>query len=120
MSKSIAMALFVIGAATTNVYAAGVESCPPVNTIKSSAYTDTSVGEPHNTGFKYTASFNGKTWTGVTLSTNDDFLDKKYQLKAESFDGSICSYGGKTIIEKVDNNPANDKHSTPYLKLKSS
>ena len=113
MSKSIAMALFIIGAATTNAYAAGVESCPPVNTIKSSAYTDSSVSEPHNTGFKYTATFNGKTWTGETLSTRDDFLAPKYELKAESFDGSICSYGGKKIVE-------NGENSTPYLKLKSS
>lgn len=111
MSKSIAMALFVIGAATTNAYAASVESCPPVNTIKSSAYTDSSVPEPDNTGFQYRSSFNGKTWTGVTLSTRDDFLAPKYELKAESFDGSICSYGGKKIVE-------NGENSIPYLKLK--
>lgn len=113
MSKSIAMALFIIGAATTNVYAAGIESCPPVNSIKSSAYTDSSIPAPHNSGFKYTASFNGKTWTGETLSTREDFLAPEYELKAESFDGSICSYGGKKKVE-------NGEHSTPYLKLKSS
>lgn len=115
MSKAIAMALFIIGAVTTNAYAASVESCPPVSTIKSNAFTsdDIRIPPPQNKGFKYEANFNGKKWTGETVATKDDFLASKYELKAESFDGSICSYGGKKIVE-------NGENSTPYLKLKSS
>lgn len=119
MSKAIAMALFITGALTTNAFAASVESCPPVSSIKSEATTieSTSDGKkisaPYNQGFKYEANFNGKKWTGETVATKDDFLASKYELKAESFDGSICSYGGKKIVE-------NGETSTPYLKLKSS
>lgn len=115
MSKAIAMALFIIGAVTTNAYASDVENCPPVSAINSNAFTsdDPNIPPPHNKGFKYEASFKGKKWTGEALSTKDDFLAPKYELKAESFNGSICSYGGKKIVE-------NGESSTPHLKLKSS
>lgn len=113
MQSKIAVGMFAMMALMGNVYAADINSCPKVSDIKSTPYTDPSVPVPHNTGFKYTASSNGKTWSGETLSTRDDFLDPKYELKAENYSGDICSYGGKTIKE-------NNETSIPYLKLKAS
>lgn len=122
MSKAIAMALFAIGAVTTNAYADSVESCPPVSSIKSEPATIESTPEgqkisaPYNQGFKYKAEFKGKEWTGETVATKDDFLAPEYKLKAKSFDGSICSYAGEKIVTK--DLKGNDENSTPYLKLK--
>ena len=109
------MAFLIVGALTGNAYAAGTEICPTVSEIKSSPYTsdDKNIPAPFNEGYKYIATAHGKTWTGVTMATNDDYLDKKYNLKAESFDGSICSYGGTKVVE-------NGEVGVPYLKLKAS
>ncbi|EJM19062.1 hypothetical protein PMI21_01777 [Pseudomonas sp. GM18] len=115
MQSKIAVGVFAMMALMGNVYAADVSTCPKVSDIKSSPYTsdDKNIPAPFNEGYKYTATANGKTWTGVTMATNDDYLAKKYELKAESFDGSICSYGGKTLVE-------NGETAVPYLKLKAS
>ncbi|MHC8341450.1 hypothetical protein [Pseudomonas sp. HLT2-19-2] len=115
MRNAIGMAFLIMGALTGNAYAAGTEGCPKVSEIKSSAFTsdDKNIPAPFNEGYKYTATANGKTWTGVTMATNDDYLDKKYNLKAESYDGSICSYGGTKVVE-------NGETAVPYLKLKAS
>lgn len=115
MQSKMAVGVFALMTIMGNVYAAGIEVCPKVSEIKSSPYTsdDKNIPAPFNKGYKYTATANGKTWTGVTMDTNDDYLAKKYELKAESFDGSICSYGGKTVVE-------NGETAVPYLKLKAS
>lgn len=114
MRNTIGMAFLIMGALTGNAYADNTKVCPKVSDIKSSSFTsdDKNIPAPFNEGYKYTATANGKTWTGVTMATNDDYLDKKYNLKAESYDGSICSYGG-TKVE-------GDKTAVPYLKLKAS
>jgi hypothetical protein len=115
MRNIIGMAFLVLGAMAGNAYAAGTDACPKVSEIKSSPYTsnDPNIPAPFNEGYKYTATANGKTWTGVTMATNDDYLAKKYNLKPENYDGSICSYGGTTVVE-------NGETAVPYLKLKSS
>lgn len=115
MQSKIAVGVFAMMTLMGNVYAAGIEICPKVSEIKSSAYTsdDKNIPAPFNEGYKYTATANGKTWTGVTMATNDDYLDNKYNLKAESYDGSICSYGGTKVVE-------NGETAVPYLKLKAS
>jgi len=109
------MAFFIFGAFAGNAYAAGTEVCPKVSDIKSSAYTsdDENIPAPFNEGYKYTATANGKTWVGVTMGNQDDYLAKKYNLAAESFDGSICSYVGTKVVE-------NGVTAVPYLKLKAS
>jgi hypothetical protein len=115
MQSKIAVGVFATMALMGNVYAADINDCPKVSEIKSSAYTsdDKNIPAPYNEGYKYTATANGKTWTGVAMGINDDYLDKKYNLKAVSYDGSICSYGGKTVVE-------NGETAVPYLKLKAS
>jgi exonuclease III len=115
MRNVIGIAFLAFGVMTGNVYAAGTDVCPKVSEIKSSAYTsdDKNIPAPFNEGYKYTSTANGKTWTGVTMATKDNYLDKKYNLKAESFDGSICSYGGTKVVE-------NGETAVPYLKLKAS
>lgn len=115
MFKTIGMAIIVFGAFTSNAFASDVGICPKVSEIKSSPYTssDPNIPAPFNEGYKYTATANGKTWEGVTMATNDDYLASKYKLKAESYDGSICSYGGETVVE-------NGETAVPYLKLKAS
>ena len=55
------------------------------------------------------------------MGTEDDYLDKKYNLKAESYDGSICSYGGTTVVEEKEEEGKKVKiTAVPYLKLKAS
>ncbi|RON32236.1 hypothetical protein [Pseudomonas brassicacearum] len=115
MRNAIGMAFLIFGALAGNAYAAGTEVCPKVSDIKSSAYTsdDENIPAPFNEGYKYTATANGKTWVGVTMGNQDDYLAKKYNLAAESFDGSICSYGGTKVVES-------GVTAVPYLKLKAS
>ncbi|MET0776204.1 MAG: hypothetical protein ABWZ65_12105 [Pseudomonas mandelii] len=115
MRNVIGMAILFFGAMAGNAYAAGTDICPKVSEIKSSPYTsnDPNIPAPFNEGYKYAATANGKNWTGVTMATRDDYLAKKYELKAESYDGSICSYGGKTVVEDGET-------AVPYLKLKAS
>ena len=115
MQSKIAVGMFAMMALMGNVYAADINDCPKVSEIKASPYisSDKNIPAPYNEGFKYIATVNGQTWTGVTMATKDSYLDKKYELKAESYDGSICSYGGKTLVE-------NGETAVPYLKLKAS
>ncbi|MHC8347437.1 hypothetical protein [Pseudomonas sp. RT6P73] len=115
MRNIIGMAFLAFGVMTGNAYAAGTDTCPKVSEIKSSAFKsdDENIPDAFREGYKYIANVDGKTWTGVTIATNDDYLDKKYNLKAESFDGSICSYGGTKVVE-------NGVTAVPYLKLKAS
>ncbi|MHC8347436.1 hypothetical protein [Pseudomonas sp. RT6P73] len=116
MRKFIGMAFLVFGAMTGNAYAAaGTEVCPKVSEIKSSRFTtsDPKMIPPFNQGYEYTSAANGKKWKGFAMGTNDDFLSDEYNLKAESYDGSTCSYGGTTIVE-------NGETSRPYLKLHAS
>jgi hypothetical protein len=115
MRNTIGMAFLIFGALAGNAYAAGTEVCPKVSDIKSSSFTsdDKNIPDDYKKGFKYLATANGKTWKGVTMGTDDDYLAEKYNLTAESYDGSICSYIGTKVVE-------NGKTAVPYLKLKAS
>ncbi len=112
LACSVMLALIMAG----NVYAADISVCPKVADIKSSAYKDPQIPAPYNEGFKYEApSATGKKWQGETMPTGDDFLDKKYALKAESVADkttkTTCSYGGTAITN------SNGETSMPYLKM---
>ena len=116
MRNTIGMAFLIMGTLTGNAYAAGTEVCPKVGDIKAAPYksSDPQLPAPFNEGFAYTANAGGKAWTGVSMGTEDDFLDKKYDLKAKTVveqDGKvICSYGGTKITEQ-------GVTLDPYLKL---
>jgi len=108
----LATLLFATGL-TSNLEAADLSTCPTRDQIHSSPYTDPDLPPPHGEGFKYTTDKkDNHYWSGQAASTEDDFLDKKYELVAQSIsaDGNTCEYGGKTITE-------GDVTSRPYLKL---
>lgn len=88
--------------------------CPATRDILSEPYTDPDIPSPFGDGFKYTVTANGKTWVGQTAGTDDDYLDKKYELQPEQIyerDARVyCDYGGTTVNE-------NGMTSTPYLRL---
>jgi hypothetical protein len=118
MRNIIGMAFLAFGLMTGNAYAAGTDACPKVIEIKSTPFTssDPGIRPPFNEGFRYLANVNGQKWTGFTMGTRDSFLENKYKLKAESFNGSICTYGGETdIVKDEDGNIV--ERSIPYLKL---
>ncbi|WP_256661560.1 hypothetical protein [Pseudomonas sp. F01002] len=116
MLNNIAVGMLVMGALMGNAYAADTDVCPKAIDIKAAPYksSDPQLPAPFNEGFAYTANAGGKAWTGVSMGTEDDFLDKKYDLKAKTVveqDGKvICSYGGTKIIEQ-------GVTLDPYLKL---
>ena len=116
MNYTLTVGLMTAWMLTTNVYAADKNDCPPISAIQSTPYTDPDLQPPHGEGYKYTATFNGKTWTGQTASTKDDYLEPKYELKAEEIEevnGALrCSYGGKTLDE-------NGETAVPNLRLTS-
>lgn len=97
-----------------NRAAADIHQCPAVANIRSTPYTDPDLPAPYGEGFKYVATTPGKTWTGQTAATNDDFLDPEYELKAEEIhernNKTFCDYGGKRLIKE-------GAVSDPYLRL---
>jgi hypothetical protein len=110
MCKTILAGVLLTMGLIGNAHAADIGSCPEVSDIKSSPYTDPDLPPPHGEGFQYTAPGG---WTGQVSSTADDFLDPKYELKAEkiSDNGKVCDYGGKDVV-------IGNEKSTPYLRLK--
>ena len=94
--------------------AADIGQCPATADINSTPYTDPDLPAPYGEGYQYTASANGKSWTGQTVGTNDDFLDPEYALKPEAInerEGKVhCDYGGKRLIK-------NGEVADPYLRL---
>lgn len=94
--------------------AIGIDQCPAPREIQSKPYTDPDLPAPYGEGYQYTATANGKTWTGQTAATQDDYLDPEYELKAEAINernGQIhCDYGGKRLIK-------NGEVADPYLRL---
>ncbi|WP_246355509.1 hypothetical protein [Pseudomonas reactans] len=94
--------------------ATGIDQCPAPRDIQSTPYTDPDVPTPYGEGYQYTATANGKAWTGQTAATKDDYLAPEYELKAEEINernGKIhCDYGGKRQVK-------NGEVSDPYLRL---
>ena len=88
--------------------------CPATRDIRSQPYTDPDIPSPFGDGFTYSVTANGKTGVGQTAGTDDDYLDKKYELRPERIyekDGRIyCDYGGTTVTE-------NGNRATPNLRL---
>ncbi|WLH29639.1 hypothetical protein [Pseudomonas canadensis] len=86
----------------------------PPRDIQSKPYTDPDVPAPYGEGYQYTATANGKAWTGQTAATKDDYLAPEYELKAEAInernDKIHCDYGGKRLIK-------NGEVADPYLRL---
>ncbi|WP_426130622.1 hypothetical protein [Pseudomonas sp. DWP1b1] len=99
---------------TSPSQATGIDQCPAPRDIQSKPYTDPDLPTPYGEGYQYTAMANGKTWTGQTAATKDDYLAPEYELKAESVNernGKIhCDYGGKRLIK-------NGEVADPYLRL---
>ena len=54
--------------------ATGIDQCPTPRDIQSTPYTDPDVPAPYGEGYQYTATANGKAWTGQTAATKDDYL----------------------------------------------
>ncbi|MGL6000461.1 MAG: hypothetical protein ACRC1I_28800 [Pseudomonas proteolytica] len=117
MHSKLAIGTLVFMALTAQTLAADISSCPDVSAIKSSPYSDPSLGKFAG-GFKYEAISNGKKWEGVTAGTDDDYLDPKYKLKAEGFNQAngklTCIYGGATLVV---GEPGEEAYSNPFLKL---
>jgi hypothetical protein len=94
--------------------ATGLDQCPAVGDIQSKPYTDPDLPPPYGEGYQYTATAKGKTWTGQTAATKDDYLGPEYELKAEEInerDGKFhCDYGGQRLIK-------NGEVADPYLRL---
>ncbi len=94
--------------------ATGIDQCPTPRDIQSTPYTDPDVPAPYGEGYQYTATANGKAWTGQTAATKDDYLAPEYELKAETInernDKIHCDYGGKRLIK-------NGEVADPYLRL---
>ncbi|AZE63750.1 MULTISPECIES: hypothetical protein [Pseudomonas] len=94
--------------------ATDIGQCPARRDIQSKPYTDPDLPPPYGEGYQYTANTNDKKWTGQTAGTDDDYLDPKYELKAEAVnvrDGKVhCDYGGKRLIE-------NGEVADPNLRL---
>jgi hypothetical protein len=94
--------------------ATDIGQCPATPDIQSKPYTDTNLPSPYGEGYQYTATANGKAWTGQTAGTDDDYLAPEYALKAEAInekDGKVhCDYGGKRLIK-------NGVVADPYLRL---
>lgn len=94
--------------------ATGIDHCPTPRDIQSKPYTDPDVPAPYGEGYQYTATANGKAWTGQTAATKDDYLAPEYELKAEAInernDKIHCDYGGKRLIK-------NGEVANPYLRL---
>ena len=94
--------------------ATGTDQCPAPRDIQSKPYTDPDVPAPYGEGYQYTATTNGKAWTGQTAATKDDYLAPEYELKAEAInernDKTHCDYGGKRQIK-------NGEVADPYLRL---
>ncbi|WP_460133458.1 hypothetical protein [Pseudomonas sp. S1_E04] len=114
MSYKFAVGMLAVLTLAVNAHAADIKDCPEASAIKSKPFHDDSVPDKYGDGFTYTATSNGRTWTGTTLGTDDDYLAAKYALKAETFgvvDGKLrCDYGGKRLVE-------NSKVKEPYLRL---
>ncbi|WET10267.1 hypothetical protein P3S72_28015 [Pseudomonas sp. D3] len=93
---------------------ADIDQCPAPSNIQSKAYTDPALPPPYGEGYQYTANANGKTWSGQTAGTNDDYLDSEYALKAEAInerdDKVHCDYGAKRLIK-------NGEGVDPHLRL---
>ncbi|MFL1493462.1 hypothetical protein [Pseudomonas antarctica] len=99
---------------TSPTHASDTGQCPAVPDIQSKPYTDPDLARPYGEGYQYTATANGKAWTGQTAGTNDDYLDPEYALTAEAINeqgGQVqCDYGGKRLIK-------NGVVADPYLRL---
>lgn len=112
MHTQLIAAVLATMALMGNVYAEeDLSICPKVSEITSEGNGK----EGNLAGFTYTAKgVDGKEWTGETMATDDDFLDAKYALKAESVETQgakvICSYGGTAVTE-------GEFVSKPYLKI---
>ncbi|MBW1245761.1 hypothetical protein I7860_03630 [Pseudomonas tolaasii] len=91
-----------------------IGQCPAPRDIHSTPYTDPDLPPPYGEGYQYTATANGKTWTGQTAATSDDYLAPEYELKPEEINeqnGKVhCDYGGKRLIK-------NGEVADPYLRL---
>lgn len=94
--------------------ATSIDQCPTPRDIQSKPYTDPDVPTPYGEGYQYTATADGKAWTGQTAATKDDYLAPEYELKAEAInernDKIHCDYGGKRLIK-------NGEVADPYLRL---
>ncbi|MGY2402765.1 hypothetical protein [Pseudomonas sp. SDO5271_S396] len=94
--------------------ASDIGQCPAPRDIHSTPYTDPDLPPPYGEGYQYTATANGKTWTGQTAATSDDYLTPEHELKAEAVnvrEGKVhCDYGGKRQIK-------NGEVADPYLRL---
>ena len=91
-----------------------IGQCPATRDILSKAYTDPDLPPPYGGGYQYTATANGKLWTGQTAATDDDYLAPEYALQAQEVNernGKVyCDYGGKRLIK-------NGEVADPYLRL---
>ncbi|WP_256657148.1 MULTISPECIES: hypothetical protein [unclassified Pseudomonas] len=92
----------------------GIDQCPATQDIQSTPYTDPDLPPPYGDGYQYTATANGKTWTGQTAATHDDYLAPEYALKPEAIherNGKLlCDYGGNRVVK-------NGEVANPYLRL---
>ncbi|NVZ21936.1 hypothetical protein [Pseudomonas costantinii] len=111
---SVSSVFSAISSQQPRTQAVDIGQCPAPRDIQSKAYTDPDLPPPYGEGYQYTASANGKTWTGQTAATSDDYLAPEYELKAEEInerDGKVhCDYGGKRLIK-------NGEVADPYLRL---
>ncbi|WP_235594013.1 hypothetical protein [Pseudomonas palleroniana] len=92
----------------------GIDQCPATKTIHSTAYTDPDLPPPYGEGYQYTATANGRAWTGQTAGTDDDYLAAEYALRPEAIhqrNGKLlCDYGGNRVVK-------NGEVADPYLRL---
>lgn len=113
MNYQFAVGMLAACVLAGGAHAADIKDCPAPSTIKSEAFQETIQGNSVD-GFKYTAESGGKKWTGQTGNTKHDYLERKYELEAETINvvnGKLrCDYGGKTLIE-------NGETAVPYLRL---
>ena len=69
--------------------------CPAVSDIHSKPYTDPDLPPPYGEGYQYSAQTQGKTWTGQTAGTNDDFLTRNTHCRQKP---STCATVRCTVI----------------------
>jgi len=93
---------------------ADIGQCPATRNIQSTPYTDPDLPPPYGEGYQYSATTDGKTWSGQTAATKDDYLAPEYELHAQTISerqGKVfCDYGGKRLIK-------DGEVADPYLRL---